>query len=74
MVTVVECESVPLAPAMVTVYVPAGVELEVVMLKVDEPEPVIEAGLNVALAPAGSPLTLRPTVPAKQVVALTLVV
>jgi len=37
----------------------------VVMVRVLVPEPVIEAGLNVALAPAGSALKLKLTGPLK---------
>jgi len=64
--TVAECERLPLAPVTVRLYVPAGVEDDVVMLSVDEPEPVTDAGLNVPVAPVGSPLTPKVTVPAKQ--------
>ena len=48
--------------------------LKVETLIVDEPEPLSDVGLNVALAPVGTPLTLRFTVPAKQPTALTLAV
>jgi hypothetical protein len=48
---------------MVRVYVPCGVEVEVLTLSVELPEPpAIEGGVKLALAPAGSPLTLRLTV------------
>jgi len=30
---------------------------------VDEPEPVTDVGLKLALAPAGNPLALKPTLP-----------
>ena len=51
----------PLVPVIVTVYVPAEVALTfVVMVNVEEPEPVTEGGLNVAEAP-GTPLALRLT-------------
>jgi len=46
----------------------------VVTLMVLFPEPVIEAGLNVALAPEGSPLALKFTVPAKPPDAVTVAV
>ena len=62
-VTVVECCNAPSAPVMVRVYVPCGVEVEVLTLRVEVPEPpTIEAGVKAALAPAGKPLTLRLTV------------
>ena len=63
-VTVVECVRLPLVPVMVTVYVPAGVAVVVVTDMVDEPDPVTEVGLKLALAPAGNPLALSPTTPA----------
>jgi hypothetical protein len=37
----------------------------VVMVSVELPEPLTEAGLNVAIAPEGSGLTLKATVPVK---------
>ena len=40
------------------------------MVNVDEPAPVIEAGVNVADAPAGNPLALRPTAPLKPLCAV----
>lgn len=46
-------------------YVPAGVEVLVLTDMVDDPEPVTEVGLKLALAPEGNPLTLKPTDPAK---------
>ena len=43
---------------------PVGVEVLVVMERVDDVLlAVTEVGLNVALAPEGNPLTVRPTVP-----------
>ena len=48
---------------MVNVYVPARVEVAVVTVKVEDPEPLTEAGLKPAVAPAGTPLTLSPTLP-----------
>jgi hypothetical protein len=44
---------------------PGGVEVEVKTLSVLEPEEEIDAGLNHAEAPTGSPLTLSETVPLK---------
>lgn len=60
-VTVVECVRLPLVPVIVKVKVPAGVVALVVTDMVDDPEPVTEAGLKLALAPAGNPLTLKLT-------------
>jgi hypothetical protein len=62
--TVVVCTVVPLVPVIVRVNVPVGVVLAVVTVIVEEPEPVTERGLKVALAPDGSPLVLKVTVPA----------
>ena len=42
---------------------PAGVELLVETVIVDEPDPLTEVGLKLALAPVGRPLALRPTDP-----------
>src|SRR5262249_33617797 len=64
-VTVVECTRLPLVPVMVSVYVPAGVLVLVVTDIVDEPDPVTDVGLKLALAPAGSPLALKVITPLK---------
>jgi len=56
---------VPLSPVIVKGYVPVGVVALVVTVMVDEPEVVTDAGLKLALAPAGSPLELKVTVPVK---------
>ena len=53
----------PLVPEMVSVDVPAGVPAAVVTVSVALPAPSILAGLNEAVALAGSPLTARFTVP-----------
>jgi hypothetical protein len=50
------------------------VEVEVKTLSVLEPEEEIDAGLNDAEAPAGSPLTLSETVPLKPEVPVTVAV
>jgi hypothetical protein len=54
--------SVPLVPVIVNEKLPAGVVLAVVTVRVDEPE-ATEAGLKLAVAPVGNPLTLKLTVP-----------
>jgi hypothetical protein len=59
------CERVPLAQVIVKGYVPVGVVALVVTVIVDEPEVVTDAGLKLALAPAGNPLALNVTVPVK---------
>lgn len=44
---------------------PAAIEVVVVIVRVDEPAPVMDAGLNAEVAPLGKPLRLRLTTPAK---------
>jgi hypothetical protein len=61
--TVVEWLRLPRTPEIVSVDVPAAVVPSVVMVNVDDPDPVIVVGLNVPVAPAGRPLTPRVTVP-----------
>jgi hypothetical protein len=60
-----ECVSEPLAPVMVKVKLPVGVLAKVVMVSVDVPEEVIETGEKEDDAPAGKPVTVRFTMPAK---------
>lgn len=74
-VTVVECESVPDVPVIVSVYVPAAVAAVVLTVRVELPEPpATDAGAKLALAPAGSPLALRLTVPVKPPLGVIVVV
>jgi hypothetical protein len=61
--TVVLCASVPLVPVIVSVYVPAAVEVVVETFSVQLPDPVIDPGLQLASMPAGMPLSTSPTVP-----------
>jgi hypothetical protein len=64
--TVVEWTNAPSAPVIVKVYVPAGVAVVVLTVRVELPEPpVIDEGTKLALAPVGNPLTLRLTVSVK---------
>jgi len=65
---VVVCTRLPLVPLMVSVELPPGVEADVVTVKVEAPDPLMEAGLKLAVAPAGKPLTLNATVPVKPLV------
>ncbi len=54
---------------------PAAVELVVLMVRVDDPEPpLIEAGLKLGVAPEGKPLALSVTVPVYPLTGLTLAV
>jgi hypothetical protein len=64
-VTVEVCVSDPLVPVIVSVELPGGVLPVVVIVRVDAPEPVTDAGLNEAVAPVGKPLALRFTVDVK---------
>ena len=64
-VTFVECESVPLVPVTVNVLVPTGVDVEVLTVMVEEPEPLTDVGTKFALAPLGKPAALKFTVPLK---------
>jgi hypothetical protein len=64
----------PLVPVIVSEYVCSAVEEVVVMVRVDEPDPVIEAGEKVTFAPAGAPLALRFTVPLKPLCGVTVIV
>jgi hypothetical protein len=73
-VTVAVCVSEPLVPVIVSVGFPIGVLLVVVIVSVELPEPLIEAGTNVAVAPVGSPLALRLTDPVNPLMAPTLTV
>ena len=73
-VTLLEWVVLPLVPVMPMVKVPEGVVLPVVTVRVEEPEPATEAGLKLAVAPAGSPLALKLTVPLKPLTAPTVAV
>ena len=54
----------PLVPVTVSVELPAGVVPVVVIVSVELPEPITDAGLKAAVAPVGNPLALRFAVPA----------
>ena len=60
----VEWVAVPLVPLMVRVTGFLGALLAAVTVKVEVPDVVIDAGLNVAVTRPGTPLTVRFTVPA----------
>jgi hypothetical protein len=62
---VAECARLALVPVMVSVYVPAAVEVEVATVSVEVPDPATEVGLKLPVAPLGRPLTLKATAPAK---------
>ena len=64
----------PLLPVTVSAYVPAAVLVPTVTTRFDVPDPVTVAGVNVAVAPVGNPLTLNPTLPAKPFSAPTVTV
>jgi hypothetical protein len=73
-VTGAVCVKAPLVAVTVSGKLPEGVELEVETLSELEPELEMDAGLNDAVAPAGSPLTLSETVPLNPVPAVTVAV
>ena len=73
-VTFAEWDKLPLVPVTVSVKVPVAVELVVVTVKVEEPAPLIEAGLKLAEAPDGNPLALSATDPVKPFCAPTVTV
>jgi hypothetical protein len=72
--TVVDFEDPPLVPIMFNVNVPAGVFLVVEIVTTVFPLPVIEVGLNLAVALAGKPLTLKVTTPLNPFIGLTVAV
>jgi hypothetical protein len=72
-VTVVVWLSVPLVPVMVIVKVFTGVALEVATVSVED-APVAGFGLNVAVAPVGTPLALKVTPPVNPPVRVMLMV
>ena len=58
-----EWDKLPLVPVIVSLEVPVAVEAVVVTFKVEEPEPLIDAGVKLADAPDGKPPSLSATVP-----------
>jgi hypothetical protein len=72
--TVVVWTIAPLVAVTVMVKLPVGVEPAVDTVIVEEPEVITEAGLKLAVAPAGSPLALKLTVPVNPFTALTVAV
>jgi hypothetical protein len=57
------CERVPLVPVTVTVAAPRVAVLDAVKVRVLVP--VVEAGLNTAVTPAGNPEAVKATLPVK---------
>ena len=53
----------PLVPVTDRLEFPPGVDGAVVTVRVEVPVPVMLAGLKLAVAPAGNPVTLGVTVP-----------
>jgi hypothetical protein len=54
----------PLVPVIVNVYARLDEKIEVVTVSTEDPEPLIDDGLNVPFPPDGNPLTESATVPA----------
>jgi hypothetical protein len=65
---------VPLVPVTVMVELPGGVDVDVVTVIVEFPEPFTEVGLKLALAPDGRPDALKVMVPANPFTALAVAV
>jgi len=70
-VSVVDAVVEPLVPVTVTVAAPTVAVFEAVKVRVLPEEPVTVVGLNVAVTPEGSPLTLNVTTPLKPLIELT---
>jgi hypothetical protein len=73
-VTVVLWLTLPLCPVIVSVEFAATVELAVDIVRVDDPDVLIDDELNLAVAPADKPLTVNDTVPVNPFSAATLTV
>ena len=67
-----QCVKLPLLPQTVNALEPPAVLLAVETPSVEAPEPGTEAGLKLPLAPLGSPLTLKATLPLKPLTEPTL--
>ena len=61
-------------PVMVNVASVCGDNGDVQRVSVELPEPLSQAGLKIGMAPNGSPLTLRKTVPLNPPVGVTVTV
>ena len=59
------CDKLPLSPVIVRELLATGVELVVETVNVEVPDPLIESGAKLAVAPAGTPATLKATLPLK---------
>jgi hypothetical protein len=73
-VAVAECALAPLAPVTVSEEVAPGVDTVVATVIVELPAPVIVAGLKLAVAPVGKPLTVGVTVPLNPLIAVVVTV
>jgi hypothetical protein len=71
-IAVAECVSEPLVPVMLSVELP--VVAPVMMLSVEVPEVVMEAGENVGVAPTGKPVADKLTAPVNPLSAATVTV
>src|SRR5580658_4100927 len=72
--TSIDCLMLPLVPAMVSMKAPPAIPTGTLTVRVVEPDPITEAGFNVAVTPAGCPLTVKLTVPVKPLVGFTVTV
>ena len=73
-VTVAVFDLAPLVPVTVSVEFAPGVAEVVVTVMVEVPTPVIVAGLKLAVAPAGKPITVGVTVPVNPFTAVVVTV
>ena len=73
-VTVALWTTLPLVPVIVSVYEPLAVLPEVATVRVELPVPTTEAGLKVAVAPAGKPDTVQSMTPLKPLNAVAVAV
>src|SRR5260370_42527077 len=69
-VTIAVCVRLPLVPVMVTFELPAGVLLLVATVSFDVPAPLTDAGVKVAVAPAGKPPSPSGPAPRKPLMSL----
>ena len=60
-----------LVPVTVMVKLPEGVELAVDIVRVDDPDALIDDGPKLAVAPLGKPVALKDTVPLNPLMGVT---
>ena len=73
-VTPALCVVLPLVATIVSGYDPVDVVDPAATFSVEDPDPVTELGVKVAVAPAGTPFALRLTTPLNPFTAVTVAV